>query len=79
MAGVMCSIPSVHLQFLSSNRLNVAISRARTLLVLTCSPGLLAIRCRTPEQMRLVNALGLLIEHTAEGTPVTKPSPRPAA
>ena len=39
------------------NRFNVAISRAQCLSVLVCSPRLLEIRCRTPEQMALVNLL----------------------
>jgi uncharacterized protein len=46
----------------SLNRLNVAVSRARSLAVLVCNPGLLRIRCRTPEQMRLVNAFCRFIE-----------------
>jgi len=47
-----------NLEFLFSlNRLNVAVSRARGLSVLVCSPELLRARCHTPEQMRLVNAL----------------------
>lgn len=47
-----------NLEFLYSlNRLNVAVSRARCLSVLVCSPALLHTRCHTPEQMRLVNAL----------------------
>ncbi len=46
----------------SRNRLNVAVSRARCLAVLVCNPDLLTIRCRTVEQMRLVNALCLLVE-----------------
>jgi superfamily I DNA and/or RNA helicase len=46
----------------SRNRLNVAVSRARCLAVLVCSPDLMTIRCRTVEQMRLVNALCLLVE-----------------
>ncbi len=52
-----------NLEFLYSlNRLNVAISRARGLAILVCSPLLLAVRCRTPQQMRLANALSRFIE-----------------
>lgn len=39
------------------NRLNVAISRARAACMLLCSPRLLEIVCRTPEQMALANLL----------------------
>ena len=47
-----------NLEFLFSlNRLNVAVSRARGLSMIVCSPELLRARCHTPEQMRLVNAL----------------------
>jgi uncharacterized protein len=46
----------------SGNRMNVATSRARALAILACSPRLLEVRCRTPEQMRLVNALCRLVE-----------------
>ncbi len=46
------------LQFLfERNRFNVAISRARAMSVLVCSPRLLDVDCRTPEQMALVNLL----------------------
>ncbi|KAB0276012.1 AAA domain-containing protein, partial [Klebsiella pneumoniae] len=46
------------LEFLfSRNRLNVAISRARTLAILVASPALTAVRCRSAEQMALVNTL----------------------
>jgi predicted RecB family nuclease len=46
------------LEFLfSRNRFNVAISRAKALAVVVCSPRLLDVRCRSVEQMRLVNAL----------------------
>jgi hypothetical protein len=38
---------------LSRNRLNVAISRARCLAYLVCSPRLLDVNCRTIDQMRL--------------------------
>ena len=46
-----------------NNRLNVAMSRAKALAVLVCSPRLLETRCRTVEQMRLVNGLCRLEEH----------------
>jgi len=41
----------------SKNRLNVAVSRARTLAVIVANPRLLGIPCRTVEQVRLVNTL----------------------
>jgi uncharacterized protein len=41
----------------SLNRLNVAVSRAHALAVVVCSPTLLLLRPRSPEQMRLANAL----------------------
>lgn len=47
-----------NIEFLfSKNRLNVAISRAKSLALLVASPGLMSIRCKTPEQMALVNTL----------------------
>jgi len=52
-----------HLEFLySRNRLNVAVSRAMCLAVVIANPALMAIRCRTPEQMALVNTLCWLAE-----------------
>ena len=52
------------MEFLYSlNRLNVAVSRARALAVLVCSPELLSAPCRTPGQLALVNALCVLVEH----------------
>lgn len=51
------------LEFLfSRNRLNVAISRAQCLAVLVASPRLLHVRCKTVEQMRMVNALCRYVE-----------------
>jgi predicted RecB family nuclease len=47
-----------NLEFLfNRNRLNVAVSRARAVSVIVCSPSLLHAGCRTPEQLRLVSAL----------------------
>jgi predicted RecB family nuclease len=39
------------------HRLNVAVSRARAAGVVVCSPELLRVLCRTPEQIKLANAL----------------------
>jgi superfamily I DNA and/or RNA helicase len=47
---------------LSRNRLNVAISRARCLAYLVCSPRLLEVNCRSIAQMRLANALCRFVE-----------------
>ncbi len=56
------------MEFLYSlNRLNVATSRARCLAVVVASPGLLAVRCRTPRQMLLANALARLWEMAENG------------
>jgi uncharacterized protein len=51
------------------NRFNVAISRAKCLSVVVCGPTLMEARCRTVEQMGLVNALCRLVERPA-GNPV---------
>ena len=50
----------------SRNRLNVAVSRARRLAVVVCSPALLWARCNTVEQMRLVNMLCRFADMAAE-------------
>ena len=50
----------------SRNRLNVATSRARCIAVVVAEPALLRVRARTPEQMRLANALCQFAE-MAEG------------
>jgi uncharacterized protein len=52
----------------SRNRLNVAISRAKALAVLVCSPRLLETHCRTVDQMRLVNGLCAFVEHARHET-----------
>jgi uncharacterized protein len=46
----------------SKNRLNVAISRARCTAIVIANPALLAIKCRMPEQMALVNTLCWVVE-----------------
>jgi uncharacterized protein len=57
------------LEFLYSlNRLNVATSRAQALVVLVASPQLLSVRCKTPRQMQLVNALATFLELTPQPT-----------
>ncbi len=44
------------------NRFNVAVSRAKAVSILVCSPRLLDIPCSTPEQMALVNLLCAFVE-----------------
>ena len=52
-----------HVEFLySRNRLNVAVSRAMCLAIVVANLALTTIRCRTPEQMALVNTLCWLAE-----------------
>jgi predicted RecB family nuclease len=57
------------LEFLFSlNRLNVAVSRAQALCVLVASPELGFASCKTPRQMKLVNALCAYLEAAAPAT-----------
>lgn len=46
----------------SLNRLDVALSRARAIAVLVCSPELTRVHCRTVDQLVLANALCRLME-----------------
>jgi predicted RecB family nuclease len=46
----------------SRNRINVAVSRAKALCVMVGSPTLLAVSCRTVDQMRLANVLCRYVE-----------------
>ena len=55
----------------SRHRLNVAVSRARALAIVVANPRLLEANCRTPDQMRLVNALCQLVEHAAAAREAT--------
>ena len=56
------------MEFLYSlNRLNVATSRAQCLAAVVANPELVRVRCRTPRQMRLANALARFFELAACG------------
>ena len=44
------------------HRLNVATSRARCVAAIVASPRVALVRCRTPRQMRLANALARFLE-----------------
>lgn len=46
----------------SRNRINVAVSRAKALCVMVGSPTLLAVACRTVDQMKLANVLCRYVE-----------------
>ncbi|MFC5757953.1 TM0106 family RecB-like putative nuclease [Rhizobium sp. GCM10022189] len=46
----------------SSNRLNVAVSRAKCMVVLVASPELSEVECKTPRQMQLANAFCRYLE-----------------
>ncbi|HHK0662485.1 TM0106 family RecB-like putative nuclease [Pseudomonas aeruginosa] len=47
----------------SKNRLNVAVSRAKSLACIVASPDLTAIRCQTPQDMNLVNGLCMAVRY----------------
>jgi uncharacterized protein len=49
----------------SRNRLNVAVSRAQAMAVMVASPSLLSARCRTVDQLRLVNGFCRFVEVAA--------------
>jgi superfamily I DNA and/or RNA helicase len=51
---------------LSPNRLNVAVSRAQALAIVVGSPALLDVRCRSVEEMKLVNLLCRLAQYSEQ-------------
>jgi uncharacterized protein len=53
--------------FYSKNRLNVAISRARTLAVVLANPKLLELDAKAVEHLRLVNTLAWLRSEASGG------------
>ncbi|CAN5288669.1 TM0106 family RecB-like putative nuclease [soil metagenome] len=53
----------------SRHRLNVATSRARCVAVVVAEPALLRVRARTPEQMRVANALCQFVEIAKDQAP----------
>jgi len=53
-----------NIEFLyDKNRLNVAISRAKCLAFVVASPALMHVKCRTPEEIQLVNTLCWVQQH----------------
>jgi predicted RecB family nuclease len=56
----------------SKNRLNVAISRARTLAILVVNPSLLSIKCNTIDQIQLVNTLCWARNYSNKTLPIGK-------
>ena len=62
-----------NLEFLfERHRFNVAVSRARAASILLCSPRLLEIACRTPEQMALANLLCAFAERAKRDLPAIR-------
>lgn len=59
---------------LDRHRLNVALSRAKTIAYLVASPALLTSPVQTPEQLRLVNGLCRLVEHATGGAVARGPA-----
>ncbi len=59
----------------SRNRMNVAVSRARCLAILVCSPDLLLVDCTSAAQIPLANALCSFIERATalQGDRATPP------
>jgi uncharacterized protein len=51
---------------LSPNRLNVAVSRAKALAIVVGCPDLMDVRCKSVEEMKLVNLLCHLVQYAEE-------------
>ncbi len=60
---------------LSPNRLNVAVSRAEALAIVVGSPDLMDVRCRSVEEMKLVNLLCHLVQYAEERAATSAATP----
>jgi len=57
------------------HRLNVAVSRARSVSMLVCSPHLQRVLCKTPEQIRLANSTCRFVEAATSAETRLQPVP----
>src|SRR6185503_4210997 len=58
---------------LSPNRLNVAVSRAKALAIVIGCPDLMDVRCKSVEEMKLVNLLCYLVQYAEDRASTVQP------
>lgn len=56
----------------SKNRMNVAVSRAKCLVLFIANPALMSVRCTTPEEMALVNTLCWIKDFSSRPTEINE-------